>query len=42
MVIKNTGKAPENLPQEKQIPVIKKELKEGYKKMQKEEKKKKK
>ena len=42
MVIKNTGKAPENLPQEKQIPAIKKELKEGYKKMQKEEKKKKK
>lgn len=40
MVIKNTGKTPENLPQEKQLPEIKKELKKGYRKMLKEDKKK--
>lgn len=33
MVIRNTGKRPEILPQEKQIPDLKKELKKGYKKM---------
>lgn len=41
IVIKNVGKTPENLPQEKELPNIKKELKEGYKKMLKEDKKKK-
>ena len=39
MVVKNTGKLPENLPQERQLPELKKELKQGYKKMLKEEKK---
>ena len=33
MVIKNTGKAPEELPVSKEIPEIQKELKKGYKKM---------
>jgi len=33
MVVKNTGKNPEMLPQEKELPDIKKELKKGYKKM---------
>jgi DNA-damage-inducible protein D len=33
IVIQNTGKRPEILPQEKQIPDLKKELKKGYKKM---------
>lgn len=42
IVQKNVGKSPENLPQEKQLPHIKKELKLGYKKMLKEEKSKKK
>lgn len=37
MVMRNTGKLPEALPQEKQIPDLKKELKEGYKKMLKED-----
>lgn len=37
MVIKNTGKRPEILPQEKQIPDLKKELKKGYKRMLKED-----
>lgn len=38
MIQKNVGKNPENLPQEKQLPEVKKELKEGYKKMLKEDK----
>lgn len=37
MVIRNTGKRPELLPQEKQIPDLKKELKKGYKRMLKED-----
>ncbi len=41
IIIKNTGKLPENLPQEKQLPEVKKELKQGYRKMNKEDKKKK-
>lgn len=41
IVIKNAGKNPENLPQEKELPNIKKELKQGYKNMIKEDKKKK-
>jgi DNA-damage-inducible protein D len=40
IVIKNTGKNPENLPQEKVLPEVKKELKSGYKKMKKEDTKK--
>lgn len=40
IVQKNVGKNPENLPQEKELPDIKKELKQGYKKMLKEDKKK--
>lgn len=35
MVIKNTGAAPERLPQEKALPEVKKELKLGYRKMKK-------
>ena len=42
IVQENVGKSPENLPQEKQLPEVKKELKEGYKKMLKEDKSKKK
>jgi len=42
IIQKNAGKNPENLPQEKQLPEVKKELKEGYKKMLKEDKPKKK
>jgi len=42
IVKKNVGKNPENLPQEKQLPKLKKELKEGYKKMIKEDSSKKK
>lgn len=42
MVIENTGKKPENLPQEKAIPELKKELKKGHKIMSKEDSKKKK
>jgi DNA-damage-inducible protein D len=38
IVIKNTGKTPEKLPQEKVLPTVKKELKEGYKKMTKQDK----
>ncbi|GHT41106.1 hypothetical protein FACS189437_07600 [Bacteroidia bacterium] len=38
IVQENVGKAPENLPQAKQLPEVKKELKEGYKKMRKEDK----
>lgn len=41
IVIKNSGRTPENLPQEKELPNIKKELKQGYKNMIKEDKKKK-
>jgi DNA-damage-inducible protein D len=37
MVEKNTGRAPEQLPREKKIPEIHKELKSGYKKMLQEE-----
>lgn len=39
IVQKNVGKSPEQLEQEKQLPEIKKELREGYKKMRKEDKK---
>ena len=35
IVIKNTGKAPENLPQEKSLPEVKKDLKIGYREMKK-------
>jgi DNA-damage-inducible protein D len=38
MIKKNVGKNPENLPQEKEIPTIKKELKKGYRKMLEDEK----
>lgn len=38
MVQKNVGKNPENLPIEKQLPEVKKELKAGYKKMLKQDK----
>ncbi len=34
IVEKNTGRSPENLIQEKQLPMVKKELKQGYKNMQ--------
>jgi len=37
MVRENTGVSPENLPQEKQLPEIKKELKRGYKRMKEED-----
>lgn len=40
IVKKNTGSVPENLPQERQLPEIKKELKGGYRKMKKEDKRK--
>lgn len=33
IVIKNTGRRPEDLPQEKQLPEVKKELKAGFKKI---------
>jgi DNA-damage-inducible protein D len=39
MVVKNTGKTPEQLPVEKQLPEVQKEVKQGYKKMLNEEKK---
>lgn len=42
IIQKNVGRNPENLPQEKQLPEVKKELKEGYKKMLREDKPKKK
>lgn len=42
IIQKNVGKNPENLSQEKQLPEVKKELKEGYKKMLMEDKPKKK
>lgn len=35
IIIKNVGKKPENLPQEKQLPEVKKELKKGYRNMKK-------
>lgn len=38
IVEKNTGVAPENLPQERRLPDVKKELKLGYRKMKKEDK----
>jgi DNA-damage-inducible protein D len=41
IIQKNVGKDPENLPQEKQLPEVKKDLKEGYRKMLKEDKTKK-
>ncbi|MDD4123763.1 MAG: BRO family protein [Bacteroidales bacterium] len=37
IVLKNTERFPENLPQSKELPEIKKELKTGYKNMQKED-----
>lgn len=40
IVQKNVGKSPEDLEKEKQLPQIKKELKDGYKKMLKEDKQK--
>ena len=40
IVHQNVGKVPENLLQEKELPNVKKELKEGYKKMLKEDNKK--
>lgn len=42
IVRENVGKLPENLPQEKQLPEVRKELKQGYKKMTSEDKSKKK
>jgi DNA-damage-inducible protein D len=41
IVEENTGKSPENLPQQKELPDIKKELKQGYRKMIKEDNQKK-
>ncbi len=38
IIQKNTGKNPENLPQEKQLPEVKKELKQGYRNMLKSDK----
>lgn len=38
IVEKNTGVTPENLPQERRLPDVKKELKLGYRKMKKEDK----
>lgn len=35
MVIRNTGKSPENLPQEKKLPEVKKVLKTGFREMKK-------
>jgi DNA-damage-inducible protein D len=40
IIIKNTGKTPEQLPMDKQLPELHKELKKGYKKMLKEDKRK--
>lgn len=42
IIQKNVGKNPEHLPQEKQLPEVRKELKQGYKKMQKQDRSKKK
>ena len=41
IVRRNTGNAPENLPQEKQLPEVKKQLKKGYAQMKKADTKKK-
>lgn len=38
MVVDNTGASPENLPQEKQLPEVKKALKLGYREMKKQDK----
>jgi len=35
MVTKNTGKNPEALPQEKELPIVRKELKHSFKEMNK-------
>lgn len=35
IIVRNTGKTPENLPQAKVLPEVKKEIKQGYKKMKK-------
>lgn len=40
IIVKNVGKTPENLPQGKELPEVKKELKKGYKKMSSENNKK--
>ncbi|HMM02046.1 MULTISPECIES: BRO family protein [unclassified Dysgonomonas] len=37
IIVENVGKAPENLTQQKELPNVKKELKEGYKKMNQED-----
>ncbi|MBE2255454.1 MAG: damage-inducible protein [Ignavibacteria bacterium] len=42
IVIKNTGKTPENLPQEKKLPELRSDIKRGYKNMLKADKSKKK
>lgn len=42
IIKQNVGKLPENLPQEKQLPDVKKELKKGYRNMKSEDSKKKK
>ena len=42
IVQKNTGQKPENLEQEKRLPEVKKELKQGYRKMLKQNSKKRK
>lgn len=39
IVVKNVGKTPENLPQAKELPEVKKEIKKGYKNMTKNDKK---
>lgn len=39
VVVQNTGKAPENLPVEKRLPDVKKEIKEGYKEIKNQDKK---
>lgn len=39
MVIRNTGRTPESLPQEKRLPEVKKELKRGFREMKKIDKK---
>jgi len=41
VVQENVGKSPENLSQENELPFIKRELKDGYKKMTKEDSQKK-
>lgn len=38
IIVRNAGRNPENMPQEKELPNIKKELKQGYKKMNEENK----